>query len=96
MKIVNKKIDELIPYINNPRQNDNAVDAVASSIKNYGFKVPIRDINGDFEDWCEDNDAKYSAKMLADTLLSKFGIDKKVIKINGTATRCYYIVDKRN
>lgn len=41
MKIVNKKIDELIPYINNPRQNDNAVDAVASSIKNFGFKVPI-------------------------------------------------------
>lgn len=34
-------IDELIPYINNPRLNDNAVDAVASSIKNFGFKVPI-------------------------------------------------------
>lgn len=34
-------ISELIPYINNPRQNDHAVDAVASSIKNFGFKVPI-------------------------------------------------------
>lgn len=31
----------LIPYVNNPRQNDDAVDAVASSIKNFGFKVPI-------------------------------------------------------
>lgn len=41
MKIVNKNVDELIPYINNPRLNDNAVDAVASSIKNFGFKVPI-------------------------------------------------------
>lgn len=40
-KIIYKKTDELIPYINNPRQNDNAVDAVASSIKNFGFKVPI-------------------------------------------------------
>lgn len=36
-----KPIEELIPYINNPRQNDDAVDAVASSIKNFGFKVPI-------------------------------------------------------
>ena len=32
---------DLIPYVNNPRQNDDAVDAVASSIKNFGFKVPI-------------------------------------------------------
>jgi len=41
MKIVYKKVDELIPYINNPRKNDDAVDKVASSIKHFGFKVPI-------------------------------------------------------
>ena len=41
MKIIEKKTGELIPYINNPRNNDEAVDAVASSIKNFGFKVPI-------------------------------------------------------
>lgn len=41
MNLINKKIDELIPYINNPRDNSNAVNAVASSIKNFGFKVPI-------------------------------------------------------
>lgn len=41
MQIENKNIEELIPYINNPRNNDEAVDAVASSIKNFGFKVPI-------------------------------------------------------
>lgn len=41
MKIQMMAIGELIPYINNPRQNDDAVDAVASSIKNFGFKVPI-------------------------------------------------------
>ncbi|MFB8449014.1 DNA modification methylase [Enterococcus thailandicus] len=34
-------VEDLIPYVNNPRQNDGAVDAVASSIKNFGFKVPI-------------------------------------------------------
>ena len=36
-----KLVEDLIPYVNNPRQNDQAVDAVASSIKNFGFKVPI-------------------------------------------------------
>lgn len=41
LKIIYKEIDELIPYINNPRNNTNAVNAVASSIKNFGFKVPI-------------------------------------------------------
>jgi DNA modification methylase len=41
MEIVMRKTDELIPYVNNARKNDNAVDAVASSIKNYGFKQPI-------------------------------------------------------
>ena len=34
-------IDKLIPYINNPRTNDNAVDKVAASIKEFGFKNPI-------------------------------------------------------
>ena len=41
INIVYKSVDELIPYVNNPRDNKKAVDAVASSIKNFGFKVPI-------------------------------------------------------
>lgn len=41
MQIVYKDVNELIPYINNPRKNDDAVDKVASSIKHFGFKVPI-------------------------------------------------------
>lgn len=41
MKIVEKKIDQLKEYDNNPRNNDNAVAAVAASIKEFGFKVPI-------------------------------------------------------
>jgi hypothetical protein len=41
MNITYKPISELIPYVNNPRKNDKAVDAVASSIKNYGFRQPI-------------------------------------------------------
>ena len=41
MQIVEKFTKELIPYANNPRDNDNAVDAVAKSIEQFGFKVPI-------------------------------------------------------
>ena len=41
MQITNKQIKELIPYQNNPRKNDKAVDAVAASIKQFGFKQPI-------------------------------------------------------
>lgn len=41
MEIINKKLDELRPYENNPRFNDDAVEYVANSIKEFGFKVPI-------------------------------------------------------
>lgn len=32
---------DLVPYENNPRHNDEAVDIVAKSIEEFGFKVPI-------------------------------------------------------
>lgn len=41
MEIVYKKINELKPYENNPRINDEAVEYVKNSIKTFGFKVPI-------------------------------------------------------
>ena len=41
MQIIEKDIAELRDYENNPRDNDGAVDAVAESIKQFGFKVPI-------------------------------------------------------
>ena len=34
-------IEDVVPYEKNPRLNDQAVDAVASSIREFGFKVPI-------------------------------------------------------
>lgn len=41
MTIKEIKTNELKEYENNPRINDGAVAAVAESIKNFGFKVPI-------------------------------------------------------
>lgn len=40
-KIIYKNIDDVIPYENNPRINDKAVEAVAASIKEFNFQNPI-------------------------------------------------------
>lgn len=40
-KIVYLNPNELKPYEKNPRHNDDAVQAVAESIREFGFKVPI-------------------------------------------------------
>ncbi len=41
MKIIYRKLDELIPYARNPRDTREAVDKVAASIQAFGFLVPI-------------------------------------------------------
>lgn len=41
MKIEWIDVDRLVPYERNPRQNDQAVEAVARSIREYGFQQPI-------------------------------------------------------
>lgn len=41
MQIQDIEIDKLREYENNPRLNDSAAQAVADSIKEFGFKVPI-------------------------------------------------------
>ena len=41
MKIEMLPIADIIPYGNNPRNNEKAVAAVAASIREYGFKKPI-------------------------------------------------------
>ena len=41
MTIVMKNIAKIKPYENNPRHNESAIDAVASSIKEFGWKQPL-------------------------------------------------------
>lgn len=40
-KMVMRAVEEIIPYTNNPRINDGAVEHVANSIREFGFKNPI-------------------------------------------------------
>lgn len=41
MNITERKISDIIPYDNNPRNNKKAIEKVAESIREFGFKVPI-------------------------------------------------------
>lgn len=41
MEIIWKQLNEVEPYWNNPRKNEQAVAAVAASIKEFGFQNPI-------------------------------------------------------
>ena len=41
LKVIQMKTAELKPYGRNPRKNESAVEAVANSIKEFGFRVPI-------------------------------------------------------
>jgi ParB-like chromosome segregation protein Spo0J len=35
------QIERLVPYARNPRKNDAAVDRMAASIQEFGFKIPV-------------------------------------------------------
>lgn len=41
MNIIEINISDIKEYENNPRNNENAIEPVANSIKEFGFKVPI-------------------------------------------------------
>jgi site-specific DNA-methyltransferase (adenine-specific) len=41
MEVVNLTLNDITPYEKNPRKNKDAIDPVAESIKQFGFKVPI-------------------------------------------------------
>lgn len=41
MEIIEVNIDNIKEYENNPRHNDEAIQLVANSIKEFGFKVPV-------------------------------------------------------
>jgi DNA modification methylase len=41
MKVEMRKLADIKPYEGNPRHNDDAIDAVAASIKEFGFRQPL-------------------------------------------------------
>lgn len=41
MQVTMRKVSDVKPYDKNPRRNDGAVDAVAASIREFGFQQPL-------------------------------------------------------
>lgn len=41
IEIKTMALNDLVPYANNPRKNKKAINGVAKSIKDFGFRVPI-------------------------------------------------------
>lgn len=41
MRVQEWPVDKVVPYENNPRRNDGAVEAVANSIREFGWRQPI-------------------------------------------------------
>ena len=41
MNVQEMDIEKVIPYARNPRRNDDAIDMVAASLKEFGFQQPI-------------------------------------------------------
>src|SRR5690349_9607067 len=41
MTIETWPVERLVPYPRNPRKNDGAVDRMAGSIREFGFKIPV-------------------------------------------------------
>ena len=62
MEIITKKVKDLKPYERNPRRNDEAVEYVAESISEFGFKVPIV-IDGDGTVICGHSRLKAAKKL---------------------------------
>ena len=49
MEVKLVKIDDVKPYESNPRINDAAVEAVAASLREFGFRQPV--VVDEVEDW---------------------------------------------
>lgn len=41
MQIESRKLEDLVPYENNPRKNDHAIPKVVAAITEFGFRVPL-------------------------------------------------------
>lgn len=61
-KIVYKKVSELHLNEKNPRKNDGAVETVAKSIKEFGFKNPLI-VDSDGKVWCGNTRLKASIQL---------------------------------
>jgi DNA modification methylase len=89
MQIELRELSDIRPYENNPRHNDDAVDAVAASIREFGFRQPIV-VDGDGVIIC--GHTRYKAAL-------KLGLDKVPVHVATDLTpeqiKAYRIADNK-
>ena len=89
MKVETKSIDEIKPYENNPRDNDDAVDTVANSIKEFGWQQPI----------VVDNEGVIIAGHTRYKAAKKLGMDKVPVVVASSLTpeqvKAYRLADNK-
>ena len=89
MRVELRPIQDIRPYENNPRLNDDAVDAVAASLKEFGFRQPIV-VDGDSVIIC--GHTRYKAAL-------KLGLEKVPIHVakdlSPEQIRAYRIADNQ-
>lgn len=89
MKTELRPLSEIKPYENNPRQNDGAVDAVAASLKEFGFRQPI----------VIDDDGVIIAGHTRYKAAQKLGLEKVPVHVatdlNSEQVRAYRIADNK-
>jgi len=90
MDTVEMPIKEIIPYKNNPRRNDNSVDIVADSIKEFGWQQPI----------VVDNDNVIIVGHTRYKAAKKLKLKKVSVKVADSLTpeqvKAYRIIDNRS
>ena len=80
--------DKLIPWKDNPRLNEHAVDAVAESIRSFGFNVPIL---------CDQN-STIIAGHTRQKAAQKLGLDKVpviVVEMTDAKRRAFAVADNK-
>jgi DNA modification methylase len=89
MLVAMRKIDAIKPYPHNPRRNDRAVDAVAASIREFGFRQPLV---LDEDDVIVVGDTRYKAAL-------KLGLEEVPVHVAGGLTpaqlKAYRIADNK-
>jgi ParB family transcriptional regulator, chromosome partitioning protein len=89
MQIETVEISEIIPYARNPRENEDAVAAVAASIKEFGWQQPI----------VVDSDKVVVAGHTRLLAARKLGLDRVPIKyandLTPTQIKAYRLLDNK-
>lgn len=55
---------------------------------------PVNDVYENYEQWCKENAVNYNRNMIRNTIIEKYEMKVKVIKINGKSTRCFVYTEE--